>query len=702
MEKLILVKTLSELEALEDYLQDKDFIAVDTETTGLTLDDEIIGFSVSAEPNVGYYVVISYWDVPTQKLVYLETMEEAAKFMQGLVGKPLLMHNAVFDCQMINNCYGVELMPSVFADTMIMAHLLDENRSCGLKELALSVYGETADVEQKEMKESVSRNGGVLTKNKYELYKADADLIGRYGAKDTILTYNLFFHFDPLLHEAGLDKFFYDDESMPLLRGPTYDLNTAGLRVDPEKLQNLKGTLEVEIAEAQAFIHSEIKEYVKDKYPGTGKATTFNIGANQQLSWLLFDKLEEDFHLLTDSGKEICKFLGLKLPYALKDKKIFIKTVLESKGMVYKKAGTWNPKTKTKLKTDAKIGDYWKYLAAGKITMGLFSTKYKWVGKLLEHNKNTKLLSTYVLPILEKSGNSSNIIRPSFLQHGTTSGRYSSRHPNFQNLPRDDKRVKACIISRPGTVFVGADQAQLEPRVFASVSQDTTLMASFTKGEDFYSVVGAPVYDKTGCSLHKNDPNSFAVRYPKLRDGAKVIALSTPYGRTVGQMAAQMDIPRDEAKELIDNYFTAYPNVEAMMLESHEQAKRAGVVHSLFGRPRRIPAAMDIPKGVDHSDLDYASRTLLNLAMNHRVQSTAASIMNRAAVAFKTRCSDLGWENTVKIVMQVHDELIVECPIELAEEVALVLKWAMEETVTLPGVVLLAEPKISNDIAGLK
>jgi DNA polymerase I len=705
METLITVRTLSQLKELEDYLADKAIVAFDTETTGISNDSEVIGYSVCAETGVAYYVVLSYWDVPTQKLVYLETNERTITLMKLLTSKALLMHNAVFDCNMVKVRYGVDLMPALLADTMIMAHLVDENRRVGLKELALSIFGEDADKEQREMKESVTRNGGLLTKENYELYKADSELIARYGAKDTILTFNLFYHLDPLLVEEGLDKFFYDEESMPLLKGPTYQLNTEGLRVDTNRTQNLKATLEADIAEASAFIDQEINALVQD-YPWKGKREKFNVGSNTQLAWLLYVKLGNEFHTLTDTGAEICRFLGIKRPYAVKEKKEFIEATSDSLGAVFRPANTWNPKTKKKSKADQKISEYWKYLAVGKVALGLLAPRYKWVQKFLEMSKNKKLLNTYVIPILDKSNDNYGIIRPSFLQHGTTSGRYSSRYPNFQNLPRDDKRVKECIISRPGKVFVGADQAQLEPRVFASVSQDPTLMGCFTSGEDFYSVVGAPIYGKKGIPLEKDNPNGFAKLYPKLRDNAKVVALATPYGRTAAQQAAAMGISRDESRDLIDKYFQAYPKVESMMLESHELAKRDGKVHNLFGRPRRIPAAKKIPRGVPHEELDYEHRTLLNLAMNHRVQSTGASIMNRAAIAFYNKCQEIAQDDNnwieVKIVMQVHDELIVECPESIAEEVSLVLKWAMEETVTLPGVALVAEPQISNNIAGLK
>lgn len=692
-EKLIIIKTLEQLEELTKYIEDKEYVAFDTETTGTDKESQIIGFSICADIEVAYYVILSYYDAANSRLVDLETKKETKIFLQSLVGKSLIMQNAPFDCAMVQNNFGIDLMPSVHTDTLILGHLLNENRSNGLKERGVELYGEDARKEQAPMKESVYKNGGVLTKEKYELYKADADLMAYYGAKDAILTLKIFYNDVPQLFEQGLDKFFYEEESMPLLRGPTYDLNTTGLRVDPDKLQKLKGTLEAECLELKSFIYKEITPIVRDKYPGTGKTNTFNIGSSKQLAWLLFFRMNLPFNLLTKSGKLLCKHLTGRLPYTNQAKREFIQAVIDNKGNRY-------PNADGKL---VKINDPWHYLAAGKGTLSLFAPKYKWVEKFLEYAKATKLLSTYVIGIQNRM--KYNVIHPSFLQHGTTSGRYSSKNPNFQNLPRDDKRVKSCIISRPGTVFVGADYSQLEPRVFASVSQDSTLMKCFENGEDFYSVVGAPVFDKTGLSLFKNDPNSFAKKFPKLRDASKVIALAIPYGRTAYQLGQALDISTDEAQDMIDNYFSNYPNVEAMMLDRHEQAKTNGVVYNLFGRPRRMPEAMEIPKiyGKDtpHAELPYAARNLLNLSMNHAVQSTGASIMNRAAIAFWNKCREFGWTE-VKIVMQVHDELIAEGPEHLGPEMVKWLKWAMEQTVELPGVALIAEPKIGKSLAEIK
>jgi len=706
MEQLRTIRTLEELKELSAYIADKDFVAYDTETDGVDKDSRIIGFSVAADVDLGWYVILSYWDTKQEKLVDLETKQGAAAFIQLLVGKSLIMHNAPFDCARTEENFQIDLMPSVHTDTMILGHLLDENRQNGLKELGVSIFGEDARKEQTEMKESVYRNGGVLTKECYELFKADADLLARYGAKDAILTLKIFYEMVPKLYEEGLDTFFYEEESMPLLRGPTHELNTSGLRVDPDKLQILKSTLEAECLEAKAFIYKEITPHVISKYKGTGKTNTFNIGAPQQMSWLLFVKLGNTFLNLTKGGRELCKALDIKPPYAPGAKREFIRIVTENKGRVYAEAA-FNPKTK-KMGRPKKVADAWVYMACGKESLGKLATRYRWVEKFLEYAKNRKLLNTYVEGI--QSRMRYNVIRPSFFQHGTTSGRYSCKKPNFQNLPRDDKRVKACIVSRPDNVFIGADYSQLEPRVFASFSQDERLMRCFADGDDFYSVVGVPIFDKYGCSMKKNDKNSFAKLHEDLRTITKShVALASVYGSTAFQMSRGTGKPIEECQEIIDNYFHSFPGVYKLMLESYEAVKKDGCTKSLFGRPRRLPKALLISKiygNTPHKELPYDIRTLLNLAVNHRIQSTGASIMNRAAIAFWKSKMELAavdpiWAK-VRIVLQVHDELVAEAPKQLAEDVADLLKYCMEKAADLPGVALVAEPKIAGNLADLK
>lgn len=693
--QLVVIDNLEGAKELQDYLLDKEFVAVDTETTGLTARHEVIGFSVCAEDDKAFYLITHKWDARLEILLPVLSKDAVRPILEALKTKYLIMHNGIFDCKMIHSNFGIQLIHSLHTDTMELAHVLNENRRVGLKELATEYFGEDSTIEQKEMEASVLANGGQLTRANYELYKGDAHLIGKYGAKDTLLTLKLFYQLVLELEEQGLTKFFYEDESMPLLRGPTYELNTVGLQVDHQKLIQLKKTLQAECIEAKDFIYSEIQEHVKEKYPGKTKTTIFNIGANQQLSWLLFGKMKLEFNTLTKGGKAACKALGLRLPYTQTAKRDFIAICENRKDEVYEAEAIVNGKKKK----PKKFKDPWTYIAVDKTALKKLAPRHKWIEKLLEYQKKTKLLSTYVEGLEERV--QYGVIHPSFLQHGTTSGRYSSRSPNFQNLPRDDKRIKECIVARPGKVFVGADYSQLEPRVFAFTSGDPKLLAAFKTGNDFYSVTGIEVYDKLDAvPLKDGHPKAFGVLYPKLRQDSKVFTLASTYGATGFQLAPLMGKSAEDAQRDIDNYFEKFPDVAKMMLDSHKQAKEKGFVTNYFGRPRRIPEAMRINKlygNVSHGELPYDARKLLNLAVNHRIQSTAASIVNRAAIKFYEYYKEA--DAYCKIVLQVHDSLVIECDESEAENVSIMLQSAMEDTVVLEGIALEAVPKIGKNLS---
>src|SRR5579859_566625 len=140
-----------------------DYVSYDIETTSVDNDAIIIGFSVCGNLDEACYVVLEKWDAASNRLVSTGiSVPHVKSFLQQLAEHPLVMHNAVFDCQHTERVYGVALIESVHTDTMALAHLIDENRSCGLKDLSVSIFGESSKQEQIEMKASVTANGGQL------------------------------------------------------------------------------------------------------------------------------------------------------------------------------------------------------------------------------------------------------------------------------------------------------------------------------------------------------------------------------------------------------------------------------------------------------------------------------------------------------------------------------------------------------------
>lgn len=696
-EQLITITNPSDVSSVIEYLDAFQYVALDCETTGLEHNAKIIGFSVAAEIDVGIYFVLAYWDKEKQELIDIPGVKEACRpVINYLKSKALITQNGLVDYRWINNEFGVQLIGSAHTDVMILAHLNDENRaSYGLKEMAFETFGADSKKEHAEMKASVIANGGVWEDKRggnKEMYKADMSIMAKYGAKDTVLTLKMFYVEVEKLFAQGLEKFFYEDECMPLFRTATYELNTVGLKVDVAKLQALEADLERECALLREEILFEITPYIKDKYPGTNKNNTFNINAPAQMSWLMFIKLGNDWKKVTKAGRVKSKELLGKIPYNPSARRAFVQACIDN-GL--------NPA---------------KFIQCDKATLGAtkdpdvpyvgLARKHEWVKKILEYKKAGTILKTYARGMQKfiKYG----VIYPSFNQIGTTSGRYSSSRPNFQNLPRDDKRVKSCIVSRPGRCFVGADYSQLEPRSFTSSSQDPILLAGFKNKEDFYSTIGVPVFGKPECSADKKAPNYLGKQFPGLRQASKAIALGLTYGLSAAKLSEDLGdgYPIKRCTEISEDYFSRLTGVANFVKESHLQVVNTGRVLSTYGRPRRIPEAKKLkaygfPDKSDASDLPYSQRTLLNLAVNHRVQSTAASIVNRAAIAFCYKMDELGLHN-IYIVLQVHDELVVECDDKDVETVKHWLKYCMENTTVLPGVDLIAEPVSAKNLAGLK
>lgn len=695
-EVLHVISTDSEIDELIKYLGDKKYVAYDCETTSLSLSAEIVGFSVCADIEEAYYIVTAVWDKDSKELIRLPTKDKIVELLTLLKSKQLITHNGLVDWQWTFRNYGVQLKDSTFHDTMLSGHLINENTSNALKDRAYVEFGEDSIKEQQEMRESVIANGGIWEqtfdrkkkvwkdkkKGNKEMYKADPFILGKYGAKDALLTLKLFYLDVPRLYEASLDKYFYEEESMPLFKGPTYDMNTVGIKVDVEQLKLLEQSLRKEIDELKASIITDITPYIKDLYPGTNKKNQFNIGSTKALAWLLHVKLGNRWKKVTDSGRDVAKALIGRIPYSDGDKRRFelaIETAKDEKGRPYKLQN---------------------YIKCDKYAIAAFADKYTWCKNLLKYAKAKKLLSTYVEGMYDKI--EYGIIHPAFIQIGTKGTRYSSKNPNFQNLPRDDKRVKKCMIARPGKVFVGADASQIEARVFAYFSGDQGLMDCFNRGEDFYSVIGMKVFGKYDCTPYKEgSEDAFGIKYKNLRTSAKCIALAVCYGAEAPRLSDITGKSMQECQQIIDDYWDSYPTLKEMVNRSHKQIVDTGVCHSLFGRPRHLPEAITLQQ-MGWPDMDRIPedlKTYLNMSVNQPIQMTAGNIVNRSGIAFKAKCKEENIE--VDLICQVHDQWVAECDEKDGKRVAEIMQDCMENTISLPGIKLEAKPVIGLSLGDL-
>jgi len=274
------VFTRGEFLELFDSIEATNIVAVDTETTGIDVHtDSIIGASFSTKIGNGYYIPTQVYDSESDSLkeCYIDSIpsKDILKLILEKIKKDkkkVVMHNASFDTSIINNQYGIDLLPELWMDTMLAVHTVQEEGAFsfgtpfGLKsiaqmyqqELGLNIEDE-ANKEQIELKDSIHKNGGSTTKNKYQIYKADLDILSKYAAADTDLTLRVANLFYGKLHEEKLDKFFFEDEVMPVYKEVTIPMERRGIQLDIELLHKTNDEMLNVINEKKNEVISELK-----------------------------------------------------------------------------------------------------------------------------------------------------------------------------------------------------------------------------------------------------------------------------------------------------------------------------------------------------------------------------------------------------------------------------------------------------------
>ncbi len=286
------------------------------------------------------------------------------------------------------------------------------------------------------------------------------------------------------------------------------------------------------------------------------------------------------------------------------------------------------------------------------------------IGRILDYRKYAKLKSTYVEGLAKAAGEDS-IIRTSFNQTETRTGRISSTEPNMQNIPirtEPGSRMRRFFTAREGNVLIDADYSQIELRVLAAIAKDENMIGAFLSGEDIHLNTASQVFDL---------PPLFVT--PLMRSRAKAVNFGIVYGISAFSLSKDIGVTVAEADTYIKNYLKTYSGVANYMKQTVEEAKEQGYVTTLFGRRRYLP------------ELQSSNRNLRafgeRVAMNMPIQGTAADIIKIAMVRVHRR---LKHENLkAKLILQVHDELIVEAPQAEAEAVRLLLGEEMERAVSL-------------------
>ena len=323
-------------------------------------------------------------------------------------------------------------------------------------------------------------------------------------------------------------------------------------------------------------------------------------------------------------------------------------------------------------------------LPAGKKTKTGWSTnaavldklrgKHPIVEQILDYRTLTKLKSTYADGLL-KEISADGRIHTNFQMTVTATGRLSSTEPNLQNIPVRRElgaQIRKMFVASPGKVLVDADYSQIELRLLAHIANDETMIAAFRSGEDIHAVTASQVF---GVPL--------AEVTPLQRSHAKAVNFGIVYGISAFSLAQDIGVFQNEAKAYMDSYFAKYHGVREYMTRVVEQAKADGYVTTLFGRRRDLPEL----KSSNFNLRSFGERVALNMP----IQGTAADIIKAAMVRVDARMRAEHLQ--ARLLLQVHDELIVECPTEEAETVKAILVDEMEHVVDYR-VPLLVDAKI--------
>ena len=313
-------------------------------------------------------------------------------------------------------------------------------------------------------------------------------------------------------------------------------------------------------------------------------------------------------------------------------------------------------------------------LPAGKKTKTGWSTnadvldrlrgKHPIVNEVLEYRELTKLKSTYAEGLLKVIGPDGRI-HTKFQMTATDTGRLSSREPNLQNIPIRKKlggQIRNMFVAAPGMVLVDADYSQIELRLLAHISGDEAMQEAFLSGEDFHTVTASRVFNVPLDEVSHT-----------LRSRAKAVNFGIVYGISAFSLSQDINVSTKEAQAYMDAYMEKYHGVRDYMKNVVEKAREQGYVTTLYGRRRELPEL----KNSNFNLRSFGERVALNMP----IQGTAADIMKLAMVHVDERMGREGLR--ARLLLQVHDELIVECPTDEADAVSRILKEEMENAAKL-------------------
>ncbi|HEY3288609.1 MAG TPA: DNA polymerase I [Anaerolineae bacterium] len=295
--------------------------------------------------------------------------------------------------------------------------------------------------------------------------------------------------------------------------------------------------------------------------------------------------------------------------------------------------------------------------------------KHEIIPLILQHRELNKLKGTYVDALPELINPKTGRLHTDYNQAGAVTGRLSSSNPNLQNIPiktEIGRRVRKAFTPRKGWNLISADYSQVELRILAHLADDATLKAAFERGEDIHATTAAAIYDTP-----LKDVSSMQ------RSFAKRVNFGIAYGMGPFALAQNTGMTQSEAQEFIRKYFERFPRVRAWLDETKRKAAAIGYVETVLGRRRYFPEL----QGAEGRSNEQARRRAEREAINHPVQGSAADIMKIAMINTHRAIKDGGFQG--KLILQVHDELVLECPAGETDSLSALVRREMENAYVL-------------------
>lgn len=678
----------------EDYITiaiQNGSIAIDTETNN-SLDPiscKLMGACIYTPSMKQAYIPVNHVNRDGSLLDNQITEAQIKEQFDRLKNTKIIMHNGKFDYQVIKctcNC-----ILDVYWDTMIAVKILDET------ELRASLKEQYVDkIDSSQEKYDIEH---LFEGVQYSIL--DPELFALYAATDSKMTYELYqwqLKQFQLPGNEGIFSLFMNVE-MPVVQVAA-EMELTGVTIDKDYADRLSKKYHAKVDDVDKQIAEELKKY-DNLIAEWRKTSEANFHPRSE-----YPNKNGEYTLKKSKSEQLQTPVAITSPTQLA---IFLYDVL--------KVGVIDSKTPRGTGEDILL----------KIDLPICKL-------ILEKRGLEKLIGTYIDKLPQCVSPIDNRLHAHFNQVGAGTGRFSSSDPNLQNIPSANKEIRLMFCASDGCVMVGADFSQQEPRLLCQYSQDENMTNAYMNGKDLYATIASGVYknDYWDNMEHREDgtPNPEG---KKRRSNCKSLLLGIMYGRGAASIADQIGSSLEEAQKIVDDFYKSFPKVKEWVTKTEEDAKVNGYVEDLWGRRRRLPD-IQLPKYTIKCDsisttfnpllytegkynsnnqnlISKYSKKLESIksrkeyqslksqalsegvtiidnggfisqaqrqCVNSRVQGGAASMSKLAMrkVFDNQELRDLGF----KILLQIHDELIGECPVENSEKVAEILTYVMKES----------------------